>query len=286
MERHPVIGYYHLTFPNRASEFLKLLHPLHFYLLSMVVKYHDVPGVINTGEGSLMAALDFFPAVTNAETKEDITDLFYVFNIADMKASVKTDEEFTKNALNINEDYYMLKNHIRQTGNQSLNVFRKDLLQSECSLERNIHRVCRLLRSGDESLMLPINDIMVETALHRIMSNQLHVFCSTFPLVNKIDYFLGFVLEIKKQAIEKYSNEKDKAARICIDRLISVLKAIVMPYVSLANEQGHHARRIAIQARNLTREQSTKEDMVKTLLEDMNHALAWIAEEVTATFID
>jgi hypothetical protein len=95
MDRHPVIGYYHVTYPTRASEFLKLLHPDHFYMLSLIIKYHDVPGVINTGEGSLLAALDFFPAVTNAETKQDITDLFYVFNLADLKASVPTDEEFS-----------------------------------------------------------------------------------------------------------------------------------------------------------------------------------------------
>jgi hypothetical protein len=143
-----------------------------------------------------------------------------------------------------------------------------------------------MLSAGREDLSLPFNEIMIETALHKIMSHQLNVFCSTFPLVNKIDYFLGFVLEIKKQAIEKYPNDKSEAARICADRLISVLKAIVMPYVSLAIDQGLHTRRIAIQARNLTRAESTKRDMVKTLLEDMNHSLAWVAEEVTATFVD
>jgi hypothetical protein len=93
-DRHPTIGYYHLQYsPEQAALRSMFRTELDHWLFLHIVRFHDVFGVVSTGEGSLSALVDLIPMREMSEAERlGILHLFLRINLADIAGTVPVRE--------------------------------------------------------------------------------------------------------------------------------------------------------------------------------------------------
>ena len=193
------------------------------------------------------------------------------------------------------------------------------LLSMEQSPVRTIERIRRLLTTATRTVGADVvADTMSPAAVETVLvgalgSYQFQAFCQMFASVAKLDYGLDFFKAIVCGCVRKaiiipaggapgtWNNlsPAESACLAAVDVLqiseqitslfVRVLNGLVTRYAGVLGAGGLDARRFGVQMRDLTTDDSIRDQIIKLLCVDPNKdhlALIWIADEVTIWSMD
>lgn len=284
-DRHPTIGYYHLQYsPEQAALRSMFRTELDHWLFLHIVRFHDVFGVVSTGEGSLSALVDLIPMREMSEAERlGILHLFLRINLADIAGTVPVREAKITHMMN---DLRRAASAMPSGGRGTLPtqglVFREALIEADASVGRAVARIQRMLAEpGLPEYQDPGLDIVIERALMAIQGSHVRQFANTFSHVCKLDYLLRFV-----RAIEQNARERGKPVGAVVNAFVALLCRVVNEYGDLTHRVGGDRRRIGIALKGWTREPGMTTKLCGMLFDDPHLALQWATEEATAWFYD
>jgi hypothetical protein len=309
-ERHPSVGW-HLVKDVYQEEVEQYLYPLLLniqydewpkkklsltqyqkrliHIFEMVIKYHDLFGVLSTGEGSLPVMVDLI-SLTGAKP-EDAKELFSIlmlFNLADLYGSVE--EVYPYKVNYYCEDWKILCDEIKKVdGNR--NDFFQILLEKEQKPERTIQRIKRFMNEGapKEWGNQLIDDSKIIEVFRSTTLAGMHSFCTNFALFCKLDYALSFKKEIMTKAYEL--NDKDVTKPMAT--ILWLLVQLEKQYGDLCKRKDGTWRRLGVEMAGLTRKPPYGKDrkvskigetLCRLLLETQK-GKEWAAGECTVWFM-
>lgn len=286
-DRHPTVGYYHVTLVEQQSKdhedaenLEKMLGERLHRILCDMIRYHDLFGVVGTGEGSAPVLIDTLPFRSRSvEEQQTILSLLLFLNIADISGTIPLT---SVKAGTLAGDWQRLSRILTEShGNRE--EFSKRLIASEQNANAAIERIRRLMleRAPDslrEGLDSPIH---IEDILQVTLGTQFYEFCSDFALVCKFDYALRFIT-----ALENYAAEEGKTARQVIEVVTSLITRLVQSYSALTKRYDGSRRRIGIQVSGWSRTKEISMSLIKLLFNDLPRGLGWASEEATAWYFE
>ncbi|MGB4059944.1 MAG: hypothetical protein WBK26_06990 [Burkholderiaceae bacterium] len=284
-DRHPTIGYYHLLFaPEQASLRGMFRTELDHWLFLHIIRFHDVFGVVSTGEGSLAALVDLIPLREMSEAERlGILHLFLRINLADIAGTVPVRETKIRHMMtDLRRAAAAMPAGGKGTQPTAGVAFREALIEADTGVGRAVARFQRMLAEPglpeyqDEGL-----DIVIERELMAIQGSNVRQFATTFSHVCKLDYLLRFV-----RALQNHAQAQGKPVRVVVTAFVALLCRVVNEYGDLTHRAGGGRRRIGIALKGWTREPATTAKMCSMLFEDSHLALQWATEEATAWFYD
>lgn len=284
-ERHTTIGYYHLQYnPEQAALRAMFCTELDHWLFLHIIRFHDVFGIISTGEGSLAALVDLIPMREMSEAERlGILHLFLRVTLADIAGTVPVREAKIRNMMtDLRRAAAAMPSGGKGTRpTEGLSV-REALIEADTSVGRAVARIQRMLAEPglpeyqDEGL-----DIVIERELMAIQGSNVRQFANTFSHVCKLDYLLRFVRALQNQA-----KEQGRPVRMVVNAFVALLCRVVNEYGDLTYRAGGDRRRIGIALKGWTREPVTTAKLCSMLFDDTHLALQWATEEATAWFYD
>ena len=284
-ERHPTIGYYHLLCsPEQGALRAMFSTELDHWLFLHIIRFHDVFGVLSTGEGSLAALVDLIPMREMSEAERlGILHLFLRINLADIAGTVPVREAKIRNMMDdLRRAAAAMPSGGKGTQPTEGLAFREALLEADTSVGRAVARIQRILAEPglpeyqDEGL-----DIVIERELMAIQGSNVRQFANTFSHVCKLDYLLRFVRALQNQA-----KEQGRPVRAVVNAFVALLCRVVNEYGDLTHRVGGGRRRIGIAMKGWTRESGTTSKLCSMLFDETHLALQWATEEATAWFYD
>ena len=284
-DRHPTIGYYHLQYsPEQAALRSMFRTELDHWLFLHFVRFHDVFGVVSTGEGSLSALVDLIPMREMSEAERlGILHLFLRINLADIAGTVPVREaKITHMMADLRRAAAAMPSGGRGTRPTEGLAFREALIEADTSVGRAVARIQRmlaepgLLEYQDAGL-----DIVIERELMAIQGSNVRQFANTFSHVCKLDYLLRFV-----RALQNSAREQGKPVRMVVNAFVALLCRVVNEYGDLTHRVGGDRRRIGIALKGWTRELGMTAKLCGMLFDDTHLALQWATEEASAWFYD
>jgi hypothetical protein len=284
-DRHPTIGYYHLQYsPEQAALRSMFRTELDHWLFLHIVRFHDVFGVVSTGEGSLSALVDLIPMREMSEAQRlGILHLFLRINLADIAGTVPVREaKITHMMSDLRRAAAAMPSGGRGTLPTHGLAFREALIEADASVGRAVVRIQRMLAEpGLPEYQDPGLDIVIERALMAIQGSHVRQFANTFSHVCKLDYLLRFV-----RALEQNAKEQGKPVRTVVNAFVALLCRVVNEYGDLTHRMGGDRRRIGIALKGWTREPGMTAKLCGMLFDDTHLALQWATEEASAWFYD
>ena len=284
-ERHPTIGYYHMLTSPESEPFRELfMTELDYWLFLHVIRFHEVFGVVSTGEGAIAALTDMIPLREMSDVdRMGILHLFLRVNLADIAGTVPVR---ARKITALMDDLERAAAATPSGGTGSTPHagvgFREALIRSDASVGRAVARIERLLAEpGLPEYAGPGMDIMIERELCAIMGSAVHGFAATFAHVCKLDYLLRFV-----RAMEKYALDSGRKPRAMVGAFVALLCRVVQEYSDLTYRRGDGRRRIGINCKGWSREPGVTLRMCQLLFDDPHLALQWATEEASAWFYD
>lgn len=284
-ERHTTIGFYHLLFSQEQQALRAMFRTeLDYWLFLHIIRFHDVFGVVSTGEGSLAALVDLIPLREMAEVDRlGILHLFLRITLADIAGTVPVRESKITHLMDdLERAAAAMPSGGKGTRATSGTAFREALLEADISVGRAVTRIHRILAEpglpefADDGL-----EITIERELVAILGSNVHQFADTFAHVCKLDYLLRFV-----RALENHALAHGKPLRAVVNAFVSILCRVVWEYGDLTHRANGGRRRIGIALKGWTREAGITEKLCAMLFEDQHLALQWGTEEATAWFYD
>ena len=284
-ERHTTIGYYHLLYsPEQGALRAMFSTELDHWLFLHIIRFHDVFGVLSTGEGSLAALVDLIPMREMSEAERlGILHLFLRITLADIAGTVPVREAKIRNMMaDLRRAAAAMPAGGKGTQPTEGLAFREALIGADTSVGRAVARIQRMLAEPglpeyqDEGL-----DIVIERELMAIQGSNVRQFANTFSHVCKLDYLLRFVRALQNQA-----KEKDLPVRVVVNAFVALLCRVVNEYGDLTYRVGGDRRRIGIALKGWTREPGTTSKLCSMLFDETHLALQWATEEATAWFYD
>ena len=284
-DRHPTIGYYHLQNSPEQTALRRMFRTeLDHWLFLHIIRFHDVFGVVSTGEGSLAALVDLIPMREMSEAERlGILHLFLRINLADIAGTLPVREAKIRAMMN---DLHRAAAAMPAGGKGTTPteglMFREALIEADISVGRAVARIQRMLAEPglpeyqDEGL-----DIVIERELMAIQGSNVRQFANTFSHVCKLDYLLRFV-----RALQNHAKERDKPVRVVVNGFVALLCRVVNEYSDLTYRLGGDRHRIGIALKGWTREPATTAKLCSMLFDDSHLALQWATEEATAWFYD
>jgi hypothetical protein len=309
-ERHPSVGW-HLIKDVFQEEVEQSLYPMLLnipydewpkkksslteyqkrliHIFEMLVKYHDLFGVLSTGEASLPVMVDLIPLTgIKPQDAKELFSILMLFNLADLYGSVKEVYPFKVNYFC--EDWKILCETIEKTeGNR--NDFFHSLLEKEQKPDRTIKRITRLMNEGapKEWGKQPINDNkIIEVFKSATLAGQ-HTFCKNFALFCKLDYALAFKLQIMDKAYELNCDITKP-----MDTILWLLVQLEKQYGDLCKRKDGSWRRLGVELAALTRKPPYGKDrkvskigetLCRLLLETQK-GREWAVGECTVWFME
>lgn len=284
-DRHPTIGFYHMLFSPEQQRFRDMFRTeLDYWLFLHIVRFHDVFGVVSTGEGALAALVDLIPLREMADVDRlGILHLFLRINLADIAGTVPVR---IQKITNLMDDLERAASVMPSGGKGKVATsglgFREALIEADRSVGRAVTRIQRILAEpGMAEFCDPGMDITIERELMAIMGSNVHQFADTFAHVCKLDYLLRLV-----RALEKYALDHGKPQRVLVNAFVALLCRVVNEYSDLTYRRHGGRRRIGIATKGWTREPGATDKLCQMLFEDQHLALQWATEEATAWFYD
>lgn len=286
-DRHPTVGYYHVTLvehqdkDHKDSKNLESILDRRMYrILCDMIRYHDLFGVVGTGEGSLAVLVDTIPyRLSGIEEQQTILSLLMFLNISDISGTIEL--KSTK-AGTIAGDWQRLSRMLAKSKG-SREKFSRRLILSEQTANSAIERIRRLLierapkkiKSGLDS---PID---IEDILQITLGPQFYEFCSDFALICKLDYALRFIM-----ALEQHAVDNNHTPRQVIEVVVLLITRLVQSYNALTRRADGSRRRIGIQVSGWTRTPEISKSLIKLLFSDLPRGLGWASEEASAWYIE
>lgn len=284
-DRHPTIGYYHLQYsPEQAALRTMFRTELDYWLFLHIIRFHDVFGVVSTGEGSLSALVDLIPMREMSEAERlGILHLFLRINLADIAGTVPVREAKIRHMMtDLRRAAAAMPAGGKGTQPTEGLAFREALIEADTSVGRAVARIQRMLAEPglpeyqDEGL-----DIVIERELMAIQGSNVRQFANTFSHVCKLDYLLRFV-----RALQNHAKAHGKPVRMVVNAFVALLCRVVNEYGDLTYRVGGDRRRIGIALKGWTREPGTTDKLCSMLFDDNHLALQWATEEASAWFYD
>jgi hypothetical protein len=284
-ERHTTIGYYHLLYsPEQGALRAMFSTELDHWLFLHIIRFHDVFGVLSTGESSLAALVDLIPMREMSEAERlGILHLFLRITLADIAGTIQVREAKIRNMMaDLRRAAAAMPSGGKGTQPTEGLAFREALIEADTGVGRAVARLQRILAEPglpeyqDEGL-----DIVIERELMAIQGSNVRQFANTFSHVCKLDYLLRFVRALQNQA-----KEQGKPVRVVVNAFVALLCRVVNEYGDLTYRMGGDRRRIGIALKGWTREPGTTRKLCSMLFDDTHLALQWATEEATAWFYD
>ena len=284
-DRHPTIGYYHLQYsPEQAALRSQFRTELDHWLFLHIIRFHDVFGVVSTGEGSLSALVDLIPMREMSEAERlGILHLFLRINLADIAGTVPVREAKIRHMMtDLRRAAAAMPSGGKGTQPTEGLAFREALIEADISVGRAVARIQRMLAEPglpeyqDEGL-----DIIIERELMAIQGSNVRQFAHTFSHVCKLDYLLRFI-----RALQHHARDTGKPVRTVVNGFVALLCRVVNEYGDLTHRAGGDRRRIGIALKGWTREPAATAQLCSMLFGDTHLALQWATEEATAWFYD
>jgi|GEM_PF-2602149 len=218
-------------------------HPELLNMLLNIIGHHELFGVLSTGESS---APIFVELVKDSSGQEDIEEfnillsILALLNLADLNARIKErNEDDSKNPTNgmsyiiadtIIKDWQRISDAFGDA-NGDKREFAKKLIDQEERPNRTIERLCRIITETTppehlEYCKINKEDINLGMAVGNVTVNE---FCELLAHISKLDYFLRFYTNYRKEAIKRGNIETD---RVCIT-LVKLLARIISGYRDL-----------------------------------------------------
>jgi hypothetical protein len=284
-DRHPTIGYYHLQYSPEQGALRDMFRTeLDHWLFLHIIRFHDVFGVVSTGEGSLAALVDLIPMREMSEAERlGLMHLFLRINLADIAGTVPVREA---KILHMMADLRRAASAMPSGGKGTRPTeglaFREALIEADTSVGRAVARIQRMLAEpGLPEYQDPGLDIVIERELMAIQGSNVRQFAQTFSHVCKLDYLLRFV-----RALQNHAKENGKPVRMVVNAFVAMLCRVVNEYGDLTFRTGGDRRRIGIALKGWTREPGMTAKLCSMLFDDTHLALQWATEEATAWFYD
>lgn len=281
-DRHPLEGFQLIKNVDKkeAKRLASMSGSDEIRLLGQLIKYHDLFGVVGTGEGSAPVLIDAIAFHSDAVNDQLATlSLLLFLNIADISGVIPL--KSTKVGT-LASDWLRLCYHIKNA-NGDRQKFANELIISEQKPTQAIERIRRLLLEQApvelcKSLNSPgqIGDILSVT-----MGTQFYDFWSDFALICKLDYALRFVGKLENGAVSNQI-ESDKVIEI----FISLIKELVQSYSALTKRLDGSRRRIGIEVSGWTRTEQIEKSLINILFSDLPLGVGWAAEEATAWYME
>jgi len=311
-ERHPTVGW-HLIKDVHSKEVKEKLYPLILgkdvekwnrnpsesyknltkeekrllVLFVTVIKYHDLFGVLSTGEASYPVMLDLIP-LTGANVDEAI-QLFYILfilNLADVYGSV--DKIFPHKVKYFCHDLKLLIKVITECSGDRKTFF-DSLVKISQKTESTIHRITRFLMEGAPKEWKEELDkdpeIINDSFKNATIAGQ-YRFCNNFALFCKLDYSLSFKILMMKVAKDRGKDVSSPVAKI-----IEYLVHLEREYGDLCMRDDGTRRRLGLQLSGLTRKpknhnESKIGNTICKLLLDYDKGREWASSECTVWFLE
>ncbi len=305
---HPALGYrilhdMDLQQRSRLEELLRKsdvpLSPEGFY---QVIRYHDVFGVICTGEASLPMLADVSSAVSDKASRHEsrrILGLLVLLNLADLHATLQPDGLTEERVEMILSDWKEIDLILRHRQQHSRTDFAAALQYKVSEPEAAIARVSRLfvaslMRAGLGKVLVRLHEEPIEKHMRTFFGNRLDEFAGRFAHFCKLDYGLAFFAEVVKhsgirpgpsQARDDFAYTGEEL-RPAIVPVLKVLNRVVEDYSELAGPTGASGRRLIVNMGILGR--GGVSEKLATLLTRQNRdveALSWLADEIGVSVI-
>ncbi|MDD5478856.1 HD domain-containing protein [Rhodoferax sp.] len=284
-DRHPTIGYYHLQYSAEQPALRGMFRTeLDYWLFLHIIRFHDVFGVVSTGEGSLSALVDLIPMREMSEAERlGILHLFLRINLADIAGTVPVRESKIRNMMSdLRRAAAAMPAGGKGTQPTEGLAFREALIAADISVGRAVARIGRMLAEPGLPEYQDVGlDIVIERELMAIQGSNVRQFANTFSHVCKLDYLLRFV-----RALQNNAKEQGKPVRTVVNAFVALLCRVVNEYGDLTYRLGGDRRRIGIALKGWTREPGTTTKLCNMLFDDTHLALQWATEEATAWFYD
>lgn len=311
-ERHPSVGW-HLIKDVRENVVARDLYPLLLnipyqkwrpkklpyltdyqkrliHIFEMLIKFHDLFGILSTGEGSLPVMIDLI-SLTGAKTQDakELFSILLIFTLADLYGSVDVILPYkVKYLCNVWDT--LCKEIENSNGNR--NDFFNLLLKKEQDLESTIDRIRRFLKEGESEDRIKniIDGDKITDIFRGATLSSLHSFCNNFALFCKLDYALAF----KKKVMDIYSKLEIKDVSKPIATILWLFSQLERQYGDLCKRKDGTWRRIGLELAGLTRKlPSGKEqngsdlgDTICELLLTSERGREWAVGECTVWFME
>lgn len=272
--------------PSNPSEYQKRV----IGLFEAVVRFHDLFGVLSTGEGSLPVMVDLVKLTkTEPADAKELFSILMLFNLADLFGSVpkvrshKVDFFCT--------DLELLCKAIDEAGGRR-SLFFETLRELAQGMDATIERLTRFLdeEAPEGYSGKPIRSSIVD-AFRGATIGGMNSFCKNFALFCKLDYALAFKRTLMKSAS---SQEEDAGAEPDVTKsmtkILWLLVQLEKQYGDLCRRSDGSWRRIGVELAGLTRKppgQSSStigERICDLLLKDRGQD--WAAGECTVWFME
>jgi len=309
-ERHPSVGW-HLVRDVHAEEVKDFLYPLvvrrsysdwksnprlttkEKRLLNIfvsVIKYHDLFGVLSTGEASYPVMMDLIPLIgANVDEAIELFYILFIVNLADTYGSVP--ELYPYKVMHFCNDLDLLCRTIREAQGDR-NLFFEKLINISQSTTHTIGRIKRFLVEGtplDWQILLNNEQDIIDDAFKNATIAGQYKFCKNFALFCKLDYGLSFKLMMMKKA-----KGSSKDIRNPVSKIVEYLVQLERQYGDLCQRNDNTWRRLGLQLSGLTRKppNSRQEDESKIgnaicdLLLNSDTGKEWASSECTVWFME
>ena len=308
-ERHPLVGW-HLIKDVYRQRVENELYPLllgvgendwdhsnlssyqkrMIALFDAVIKFHDLFGVLSTGEGSLPVMVDLV-RLTRTEPMEakELFSILMLFNLADLYGSVPTVHPYKVDLFCT--DLATLCEAIEEADGKRERFF--DILREMAQgMDATIERLTRFLdeEAPGEYRGEPIRSNIVD-AFRGATIGGMNSFCTNFALFCKLDYALAF-----KRALMTSARSQEEKAGVPPDvtrtmtKLLWLLVQLEKQYGDLCRRRDGSWRRIGVELAGLTRKAPGQKDstigerICELLLKDRGQD--WAAGECTVWFME
>ena len=281
-DRHPLEGYQYIKNVDKteARRLSEMLGEDRSRLLGQIIRFHDLFGVIGTGEGSLPVLADTvtYHASTLTEQITTISLLLFV-NLADISGVIPLT---SVKAGTLGSDWQQLRRHLEQA-NGDRQQFANDLVRSGQNPAAAIERIRRLLlERPPDAMRSGLDDpAKIGEILGVTMGTQFHEFWTDFALICKLDYCLRFIIKLEAYAAAN-GQEPDKVIQV----FIALIKELVQSYSALTRRPDGSRRRIGIEVSGWTRTDQISDSLIRILFSDLSLGVGWAAEEATAWYLE
>ncbi len=283
-DRHSLEGYHYIAHvaQEEGTKMKKdeMLGEEGFKLLCDVIHYHDLFGVLGTGEASAAIMIDTLPFRSSTVSEQQtLLSMLMLLNIADISGVIPLT---SLKASTLASDWKRLCCLIEDSKGDR-QEFARRLIASEQNPEATIGRIRRLLleRPPDNLRSELSSTREIEEVLRVTLGTQFYEFWSDFALVCKLDYALRFILEL-----QKYASENSLSAHHLMEVVVSLIRRLVQSYSALTRRTDGTRRRIGIEVSGWTRTPEISESLIELLYSDLPKGLGWASEEATAWYLE
>lgn len=309
-ERHPSVGW-HLVRDVHADEVKKFLYPLIIgksysdyeknqnltlkekrliNIFISIIKYHDLFGVLSTGEASYPVMMDLIPLIgANVDEAIELFYILFIINLADTYGSVP--ELYPYKVMHFCDDLALLCDTIRKTEGDR-NLFFEELISISQRTPPTIERIKRFLIEGapiDWQNQLNCEPDIIDDAFKNATITGQYKFCKNFALFCKLDYGLSFKIMMMNKA--KFLS---KDIRNPVSKIVEYLVQLERQYGDLCRRNDNTWRRLGLQLSGLTRKPANSKqgdeskigNAICELLLNSDTGKEWASSECTVWFME